>query len=229
MINFAEYSLTDYEKISLQQDQNNFILSIIVAAITFVSVVLIYIDYRNRKNKERAEKSIEIAKEFALEIISPLSILYAFFTAYNIDKIINKINFIQLEDFDLEELHSLYNDSDINKYQKLIQENDSKHKIRDLICDTLNKLEYMCMYISTNVADEKYIYNSLHQQFLKVIALLYLEISSTNINSKDKYYTNIIHVYNLWKNKYIKASKKEDAFKKKQKQKKKKLLPSPKI
>lgn len=78
MINFAEYSLTDYEKISLQQDQNNFILSIVVAVITFVSVVLIYIDYRNRKNKERAEKSIEIAKEFALEIISPLSILYAF-------------------------------------------------------------------------------------------------------------------------------------------------------
>lgn len=229
MFNLAGYNLTDYEILSLRQERNNFILSIVVAIITFVSVVLIYIDYRNRKNKERAEKSIEIAKAFAREIINPISLLYAFFTANHIDSIINKINFLRLEDFDFEELNSLYNASDIKEYQDLIHKNDSDLKIKALICDTLNKLEYMCMYISTKVADEKYIYNSLHQQFLKAIALLYIEISSTNKDSKDKYYTNIIHVYNLWKNKYIKASKKEEDFKKKQKQKKKKLLPSHKI
>lgn len=111
-----------------------------------------------------------------------------------------------------------------------LNENDPEHNIRAIICDTLNNLEYMCMYIATNVADEKCIYNSLHQQFLKAIALLYFEISFTNTDNKDKYYTNIIHVYNLWKAKYIKATKKEDKYKKKQKKMKKKiLLPMPKV
>ena len=36
-----------------------------------------------------------------------------------------------------------------------------------------------------------------------------------NTNNKDKYYTNIIAVFNLWKKKYIKASKKEKKIKKK--------------
>lgn len=97
--------------------------------------------------------------------------------------------------------------------------NDPQHTLRGTICNTLNNLEYLCMYIATNVADEKYIYNSLHQQFLKCIALLYFEISIANTDNKDKYYTNIIHVYNLWKKKYLCVVQKEKKLKKK-------LLPS---
>lgn len=223
-------NLTNFEKLTLQQADRQFHLNLIVAIITFVSVVLVYLDYRNRKNKERAEKSIEIAKDFAQNIIEPISVLFAFFKNSKIDEIINKINFMQLEDFDMEELSNLYSVEDIQKYKDTLNANDPNRDIRSIICDTLNNLEYMCMYISTNVADEKCIYNSLHQQFLKAISLLYFEISLTNTDNKDKYYTNIIHVYNLWKKKYIKATKKEAKFKKRQKKMKKKiLLPIPKI
>lgn len=48
--------LTYYEFLSLQQGERNFWLSLILGVITFISVLLFYIDYRNRKNKERAEK-----------------------------------------------------------------------------------------------------------------------------------------------------------------------------
>lgn len=215
--------LSEFELLSLQQENRNFWLAVIVAIITFLSVFLIYIDYKNRKNKERAEKSIEIAKEFAQKIVAPVSLLYAYFQKFDIDKIINKVSFIQLEDFDLDELNSLYEEEDVTNYKKAMDANDPEHDIRSIICDTLNTLEYMCMYIATNVADEKYIYNSLHQQFLKVIALLYFEISIINIDNKDKYFTNIIHAYNLWKKKYIKAMRKEKKFKKKL------LSPNPKI
>ena len=75
----------------------------------------------------------------------------------------------------------------------------------------------MCMNIVTKVADEKYIYNSLHQQFIRVINLLYIHISLTNTDNKNKYYTNIIYVYNIWKDKYIKAEEKEKKLKKKMK------------
>lgn len=221
--------LSNYEFLYLQKVDRDFYLNVILAIITFISVTIVYFDYRNRKGKEKAEKSIEIAKDFAQHIVDPVSILFAFFQQFDIDKIINKVKFINLEDFDLEELNTLYEKRDIDSYKELMIKNDSDNKIRHLICDTLNALEYMCMYISTNVADERCIYNSLHQQFLKVISLLYFEISLVNTDDKDKYYTNIIHVYNLWKNKYIKITKKEDKLKEKQKKDKKKLLlPVPK-
>ena len=88
----------------------------------------------------------------------------------------------------------------------------------------------MCMYISTRVADEKYIYNSLHQQFLKAISLLYISISLVNTDNKDKNYTNIITVFNIWKDKYIKLEKKEQKIQLKQKRLKEKSKPQiPKV
>lgn len=230
MNNIALNTLSAYEQITIQQANRDFYLSLAAFIITFISVFIVYIDYRHRKNKEKAEKSIEIAKDFALNIVDPLSVIHAFFNKFHIDDIINKVNFMQKEDFDIEELNFLYNANDITNYKKIIADNDLDGKIRTLICDILNTLEYQCMYISTNVADGKYIYNSLHQQFLKAIALLYFEISLINIDNKDKYYTNIINVYNLWKNRYIKSMNKEIKIKKKQKKLNKKLLlPNPKI
>lgn len=66
----------------------------------------------------------------------------------------------------------------------------------------LNQLEYLCMDISSKAADSIFIYQSLHQMFLKSIRNLYFEISVLNINSVDKFYTNIISVYNEWKGMY---------------------------
>lgn len=220
-------TLSYFEQITIQQGNRDLILNIIALAVASFSVIAFYIDYRSRKSKERAEKSISIAESFAIDIIEPISIIFAFFEKFEIDKITRKTYFLQLEDFDIEELKTIYSEEDIEKYKKMMDTNDTEYKIRSIICNTLNKLEYMCMYIVTNVADEKCIYNSLHQQFLKAISLLYFEISFTNTDNKDKYYTNIIHVYNLWKKKYIKVSKKEERFKEKKRKMKKKLIPSP--
>ena len=67
--------MSEFELLTLQQENKNFILAIIVAVITFLSVALIYWDYKHRKNKERAEKSIQIAEEFAKDVIAPLSLI----------------------------------------------------------------------------------------------------------------------------------------------------------
>lgn len=209
--------LTYYEFLSLQQGERNFWLSLILGVITFISVLLFYIDYRNRKNKERAEKSIKIAEQFAKEIIIPLSAIYHAFEQFGIDKLVQKVKFIDFEDFDIEELKTIYSSEDISMYKKLLDACDQENNITSICCIILNNLEHMCMNISSKVADEKYIYNSLHQQFFKAIALLYFQISLINIDNKDKYYTNIIYVYNIWKQKYIKAEKKEKKLKRKMK------------
>lgn len=211
--------LTQYEYLSLQQEEKNFWLSIILGVVTFISVIIIYIDYRNRKNKEQAEKSIIIAEQFAKEIIIPLAVIYRGFEEFGIDKLVRKRKFIFFTDFDIDEAKSLYSDEDLKEYEKLFEKCNEKYQVKNVGFMILNNLEHMCMNIATKVADEKYIYNSLHQQFFKAINLLYLQISLINTDNKDKYYTNIICVFNIWKDKYIKAEKKEKKLKNKTKPK----------
>lgn len=78
--------------------------------------------------------------------------------------------------------------------------------LNDSRTDSLNKLEYMCMYFYTNMADDEIVYQSLHQSFLSTITLLYVFIANLNETSSNKYYTNIIFLYNRWKEKYIQDS-----------------------
>ena len=71
--------MSEFEILTIQQNNREFILSLAVAIISFLSALLVYFDYRHRKKKERAEKSISIAEKFANNIIDPISIIFAFF------------------------------------------------------------------------------------------------------------------------------------------------------
>ena len=75
--------------------------------------------------------------------------------------------------------------------------------------DTLNTLEYICMYFNSGVADEETIYQSLHQSFISMVQVLYFKISFRNYNGKDKYYTNIIDLYEKWINRFYQMKLKE--------------------
>ena len=68
--------------------------------------------------------------------------------------------------------------------------------------DTLNTLEYFCMYFNSGVADEETVYQSLHQSFLAMVKILYFSIASKNESGKDKYFPNIIEWYNSWTERY---------------------------
>lgn len=109
----------------------------------------------------------------------------------HIDELYIKILKNQLEKSDIEELESVF--------QKSI---NLPYHFFDLESKILNQLEYICMDISSKVADSNYIYQSLHQMFLRSMRFLGIQISIANINSTDKTYTNIIYVYNEWRAKY---------------------------
>lgn len=125
--------MSEFEILTLQQANRDFWLSVIIAIVSFVSAYIVYKDYKDRKNKERAEKSIQIAKEFAYDIIAPLTQIHDFIKEIGIGQIINKIDFLKLEDFDIDELTSLYSKNDIDKYKKIINENDQNLEIRNMI------------------------------------------------------------------------------------------------
>ena len=67
-----------------------------------------------------------------------------------------------------------------------------------LVTDSLNKLECFCMLFNYKIADEKVIYQSVHQVFLNTIKSLYINIARINKTPSDKYYTNIIELFNKW-------------------------------
>lgn len=104
------------------------------------------------------------------------------------------------------------------------QNTNLPYHFMDLESDVLNQLEYICMDISSKATDSKFIYQSLHQMFLRTVRTLAVEIAVDNFNYSDKFYTNIIHVYNDWTIRY----KKDLKIEKRKKEKIDKIL-NPKI
>jgi len=100
------------------------------------------------------------------------------------------------------------NDDVLNKYN--YYQNKYRTEFVTEVAKVLNQLEYFCMNFNSGIANEKIIYQSLHQTFLSTIKLLYFKISIINITGKDKYYTNIISLYNEWSNRYYDQKKIED-------------------
>ncbi|WP_418564607.1 hypothetical protein [Phascolarctobacterium faecium] len=75
---------------------------------------------------------------------------------------------------------------------------DIRIDVLRMINESLNKLEYFCMYFNNNLAGSDYVYNSLHQTFLMNVKNLYFFIVYRNIDPAQKYYTEIAKLYNTW-------------------------------
>lgn len=69
----------------------------------------------------------------------------------------------------------------------------------DIICETLNNLEYFSLHFNYGLADKITVYQSLHQTYLKMVQMLYYDISINNAPGKQKLYTNVIELFNDWK------------------------------
>ncbi|MGY0683228.1 hypothetical protein ACW7DJ_00955 [Mammaliicoccus sciuri] len=62
----------------------------------------------------------------------------------------------------------------------------------------LNKLEWFSMSFVNNIAEEKVVYQSLHQVFLSMCLSEYINISLKNEIGHEKFYINLINQYNIW-------------------------------
>ena len=67
----------------------------------------------------------------------------------------------------------------------------------------LNKIEWFSMVFHYGIADEETVYQSLHQAFLSTVNLMYFRIASHNTYAPNKYYTNLIWLYNHWSERLI--------------------------
>ena len=117
----------------------------------------------------------------------------------------------------------LYKGNRKEEIHTLLSKNRTYHKTRYLWnvllngdFELLNQLEWFSMHFMSDIAEEKTVYQSLHQIYLKTIKLYYPHIAYLNRKGiKDKYYCNIIGLYVKWANIYHKE--KEDEVKRNKK------------
>lgn len=102
---------------------------------------------------------------------------------------------------------------DENGEIKVINEAFLKGDFQKEICALLNELEWFTMNCKYGLADEKLIYQSLHQTFIATVWMLYFYISNMNINNEDKFYTNIVWLFLQWRNRLISITDKKEAEK----------------
>lgn len=202
-------------KISL----NNWCTILTIVGVFFTAIWAIH-EYDKRNKLSQQEKASEIAQNFANNLIERMGLISeVLMRNQEVEKIIKVINNSSISQFTLFEVQSIFNDQNcIDKFcQIVLSKNTQKRynrilnklynekekekfdsKFSVLVDNTLNQLEAICINISSKAAGSQFIYESLHQMFLSTIEILYLRISSNNNNNVDKYYTNIISVYNMW-------------------------------
>jgi len=70
--------------------------------------------------------------------------------------------------------------------------------MNNTVFKVLNNLEYFAMSFTHNAADETVVYQSLHQTYLYIVKTLYYDISINNTGGQ-KLYSNVIELFNVWK------------------------------
>lgn len=213
---------------------NNWGTWITLIGLFFTAIWSMHQYIKNKLSKQQ-EKASQIATDFADNLIERMGLIsktlltnayiqkitsifdnhpesLSQFTTFEIKEIMNDEsifksfkNILYSEDIQKEYLNFLNEKYSANEQEKF----NSKFPV--LVESTLNHLEAICINITSQAAGSQFIYDSLHQTFLKTIKILAVLIASNNNNNVDKYFTNIIEVYNMWnkrKNKDIKKLKK---------------------
>ena len=164
-----------------------------------------YIDESTLKTKMKELMKDKYTEEELIKLENR-KMLKREFTNYYIEKFPNSdLNGVFMKKYTDEEARKLF----------ILDNKNMPFLFKNLVEDVLNELEFICMNISSQSAGTEFVYQSLHQIFLKTIKILAIQIAIVNVNYRDKYYTNIIHVYKEWNNIDKKKRKIENKNKKK--------------
>lgn len=185
-------------------------------------VTALWSTYQYTKNvtRKQQEKASAIAQDFSNQLVEKISIISnVLLKNSEIHKMVSRISNSSLQNFTTMEIVNILNDKNcFSIYSKCLTSKRTQKRYKDildkvyskkeqekfctsfslLVETTLNQLEAICINISSHAAGSEYIYNSLHQSFLKFVEILAIKISANNNNNVDKYFTHIIQVYNMW-------------------------------
>ncbi|MFZ7973231.1 hypothetical protein ACO1GZ_07410 [Fusobacterium watanabei] len=195
-------------------------------------------ELKDRFTYQKREKAVELAKYFE-KLLDDALIVTLVIEKSKISEIMKNLkineNRILLEEFNSLELKKIipkfekkYKDKRYSDFLKEIKNEDLKNIfmsynlnyenqekaieiIKRIILKNMNRLEHFSMCFISDIAEEQIVYQSLHQVFLSYVEMSYILIARMNSNGgKDKYYTNIIELYKIWKKRYFHDLENED-------------------
>ncbi len=117
----------------------------------------------------------------------------------------------------LEEFHHIHktNRNEIGKDKLDLNDPEVRDRLETSYLDEqrkiLNHLEFFAMHFVNGVANEEIVYQSLHKTFLTIVELFYFDICLNNVKDGSKLFTNVIALYNKWKDRAEKEKAEREA------------------
>lgn len=207
------------------------ITSIFVISGVVIAVWQYYLSSKSTKTDleiQQVQRAIDLSEYYKDNILKFYPAIKYIFRQTGIDEIVNTLRIDQLHDFDIHELHTLFSPDQINKLKE-IQESDTFSKkaleasiiyglsesnkftntsntviiayISNMTDSLLNNMEFFALHFTHQTADESVVYQSLHQTYLDIVHDMYYDIAERNNDPTSKFYTNIISLFNIWRNK----------------------------
>lgn len=189
-----------------------YVTQIIGVVVLVWSAVYAKQQYESQKKHAKITESARLSKYFKEHIIVNVTILTSLFQNKLISDILSKIDLDKIELFSKQELLTFIEEEELNKIKAMLSlkigdvfsENFPYATNKELTLSSVasrcaNDLEYVCIHFNSGIAHTNTVYQSLHQAFFEIMPLLYITISSQNTNEVDKFYTNLIDVYNEWR------------------------------
>ncbi|MBD5509966.1 MAG: DUF4760 domain-containing protein [Lachnospiraceae bacterium] len=173
--------------------------------------------YCKQKKLNRIRDAIDIAKYFATDIVDMAGFICAMFHG---DSCIHGIIEKHLEDiknakyFTRQKYFDMFTDEERKMYDDFLKTKidigGGKHvHLGRMIQDVTNELEHCSIRFNSGLADDKAVYQSMHQVIFELFPCIYPYISRINENTTDQYYTNLCELYLRWNKIREKSIKKE--------------------
>ena len=193
------------------------IVAIIANAFVIFGAIFAIYQYIKQKKLTKISNAIDLAKYFATDIIDRACLVYSVFRDNPemmriIDSHMDQIK--NAKYFNAKEYESIFSEKDRNTYKQFLGgeiklSNGKSIALSQILQDVINELEHCCISFNTGLAEEKAVYQSMHQVILHLFPCAYPWIGSININGVDLYYTNLCELYRRWNKIREKSLKKE--------------------
>lgn len=200
----------------------NLVVQIVANIFVVLGALFAIFQYRKQKKLTKIKNAIELAKYFANKIIDRASLVYSIFRDDKeimeiIDRHIEEIQ--NAEYFNINEYMQIFNQEERDKYSEFlntpIRISDNKFIcLCDVLQDVINELEHCSINFNTGIADDKAVYQSMHQVILNLFPCAYPWIGSINESGVDLYYTNLCELYTRWNEIRKKSLRKEEKARK---------------
>lgn len=186
-------------------------------------------EFKYKVDRESIQRAVELSLYYVKEILPGQAEFDNLFRGSKYETEIKKFDQDEFRNFDLVELQKIVMKNhegesfdmvmaNIKSYlgDKLNQKNEIKDSDGIVISaegnrfrldDLMNNLEYFSMNFIAGIADKETVYRALHQSYLATIRNLYFVISFQNDQLKDKFYNNVIELYQEWNSSDCKIKK----------------------